>query len=197
MSKPPSPIQRLRLSRAELDELAATMDQQDSKYSGQRGAHRRPVNRPAVLIQGQPGEVDSRHEVYIRNVSASGASVLHTAFVQTQLDCSLVMVSDDRTPVTVQATVVRCNHVAGHMHDVGLRFSKTLTDEQATHLSISAEDSGSAVEADPVAVRQAFDACRRLADHVHQLVEAGASAEEVLPLLDKLRNFEPTSRTAA
>lgn len=197
MAAQQTPIQRLRLGRALLEELVETVDRTDAGYAGRRDALRRPVNRPAVLIQGAPGEVASRHEVYIRNVSTSGASVLHTVFLQAQLECTLVMVSDERKPISVPASVVRCNHISGHMHDVGLRFVRTLTEDEAVKLCISPESPAVVTDTPEQHLLTALARCKQLAHQIHELVEAGAPPEQVLPLLDELRYLEPVTAKAA
>lgn len=197
MSTQPNPIQRLRLSRVVLEDLVSTVDRTDSLYSGQRDSCRRPVNRPAVLIQAGPGEPGSRHEVYIRNVSTTGASVLHTAFLRTQADCTLVMVTDQRQPISVDASVARCNHISGQMHDVGLRFVRTLSEDEAIKLCITPEEPMVESDTPEQQLRRTLARCRDLANEVHHLVETGAPPEEVLPLLDELRHLEPVASTAA
>ncbi|MFK7883082.1 MAG: PilZ domain-containing protein [Phycisphaerales bacterium] len=198
MAKAPNPIQRLRLGRDTLDELVEQLDREDANYSPEkRDSARRPTNRPAVLIQAMPGEVGTRHEVYVRNVSASGASVLHTAFLQPQLTCTLVLVTSTREPVSVAASVVRCNHISGHMHDVGMRFVRELSEEDAQKLCIIPESQ--AVTRDPPTeyLRTALARCKDLANEVHELIESGAPPEKVLPLLDELRSLEPAAAKAA
>lgn len=197
MANPVSPIQRLRLSRPELEALSESLDKEDTTYCEKRSSLRRAVNRPAVLIQGTPKDIESRHEVYTRNLSRSGASVLHTAFLQSQVKCFMVVVSSDRVPITVQATVVRCVHVAGHIHDVGLRFATELTDQQAIDLCVLpiSPDDGKESSQDPL--RATIENYRNLARKVHDMLESGASAAEVLPILDQLRQIEPPSKTAA
>lgn len=198
MSKPVNTIHRLRLSKAELEKLAKLVELDEGDFDEQRAAERRGVNRPAVLIQGKPDEVESKHEVYVRNISRNGAAVLHTAFLPSQLDCFLVMVTQQRVPITIPITVVRCHHIAGHMHDVGLRFFTQLTEEQAADLAIlPAELGASAGPNASLPLREALTRCRTLAGQIHNMVESGASPEQVLPLLDELRNIEPGTDAAA
>ncbi|GEM_PF-4247142 len=190
------PIHRLRLTRSELERLAQIIEQEEGTYSELRIAERLNASRPAVLIQGRPGEIVSRHEVYLRNISRSGAAILHTAFLPSQQDCYLVVIGTDRTPLTLEATVVRCQHTAGHIHDVGLRFAEQLTGGQTTLLS-AIDASDPETERAVMPFREALARCRGLADEVCALVESGASAEQVLPLLNELRRIEPPDRPAA
>lgn len=199
MTKNTDLIHRLRLSRARLDALVEAVDRTEraEDHDQDRDYPRRPVHRPAVLAQMAPGEVASKHEVYLRNVSRSGVSMLHSAFVQNRLECTLILLTSDRRPVTVTGHVVRCVHVSGPMHEVGFRFENGLTEEQTISIVEVPTGVQDASIMSPEQHAKAFDQCKDLVCRIHEMINSGATPEEVLPVLDELRAIEPIARRAA
>ena len=60
--------------------------------------------------------------VATRNISRSGVSVLHSNFVHTGTSATVTLERLDSTTVSVRGTVVRCQHISGIVHEVGIQF---------------------------------------------------------------------------
>jgi FixJ family two-component response regulator len=60
--------------------------------------------------------------VATRNISRSGVSVLHSNFVHTGTGTSVTLQRLDSSTVTVRGTVVRCQHISGIVHEIGIKF---------------------------------------------------------------------------
>lgn len=193
----PIPIQRLRVPRPRLETVIEELDRSDSQYQGARSGVRRPCCRPGVLATREGTRQTGRHEVFVRNVSVTGSSVLHAVFLPTHAPCTLVLITDQREPIAADATVVRCHHVEGAIHELGLLFVEPLSETQAERLCVP---SGSVALPDgdeATRLRAAMARCTELTEQVRRLIQDDAGAEEVLPLLDELSSLESLTRRAA
>ena len=185
-----APIQRLRIPRSHLETVAVDLDRADLEQRGRRAGVRRPFCRPGVLATRDGAREVGRHEVFVRNISTTGSSVLHSVYLPTRASCTLVLITGERRPVVADATVVRCRHVEGPMHELGLLFVEPLSERQAESLCGSPgavmPGTGDASER----LRAAMARCTELAEQVKRLIQDGAEAEEILPLLDELGSLE-------
>jgi len=68
--------------------------------------------------------------VRTRNLSPTGIAFLHGSFVYTGTGCVLALHDAQGKIVGVEGKVVRCQHVRGHVHDIGVRFSRPLDVKQ-------------------------------------------------------------------
>lgn len=70
-----------------------------------------------------PGGSQARLNVACRNLSSGGIGVLHSAYVHIGTPCIVELTNSRKAVQTIEGRVVRCTHVQGTVHDVGIRFS--------------------------------------------------------------------------
>jgi hypothetical protein len=116
----------LRLPQEEVDRILATLAQRESDHgddemrSEPRLTH---TGSPTILVQiTYPNEVVGSYRAVSRNISSRGLGFLHGKFVYPGSACRIVVRTTDGTLVGLCGSVVRCRHVEGRVHEVGLLF---------------------------------------------------------------------------
>ena len=85
------------------------------------------LNQAGLFVQMKhPGGSVVNYLVRTRNLSPTGIAFLHGSFVYTGTACVLALHDKDGKMVGVDGKVVRCQHVRGHVHDIGVRFNRPL-----------------------------------------------------------------------
>ena len=116
----------------QLDEF---LDRQDAKDSGRPGTDQRHFVRwPFREISVKTSVVEggsSARELWlaVRNVSNSGISALHSSFIYPGSTCELTLPTrhqDDGAPLVLRGCVVRCIHIEGIIHEIGIRFDQPI-----------------------------------------------------------------------
>ncbi|MEO1583843.1 MAG: response regulator [Planctomycetota bacterium] len=139
----------LGLDADRLDRLLDILDGNTEESSNLKRTHVRwPFRSDSVpfrLIEGFGGRREFK--VAARNLSNSGLSVIHNAYVHPGVDCEVVLPTSetaaafggDGNPRTIAAVVKRCQHVQGVVHEVGIAFKESVDARQFLKLdSISA-----------------------------------------------------------
>jgi len=57
-----------------------------------------------------------------QTLSAGGIGLLHGSFVHPQQRCVVALITLNNAEECVTGKIVRCRHVQGHVHDVGIQF---------------------------------------------------------------------------
>jgi CheY-like chemotaxis protein len=73
-----------------------------------------------------PGGTDGNYLVRTRNLSRTGIGFFHGSFVYSGTPCTIALRSVDKVIVAIEGKVVRCNHVRGHIHEIGVHFEKPI-----------------------------------------------------------------------
>jgi CheY-like chemotaxis protein len=85
------------------------------------------LNQSGLFVQMKhPGGSVVNYLVRTRNLSPTGIAFLHGSFVYTGTACVLALHDKDGKMVGIDGKVVRCQHVRGHVHDIGVRFARPL-----------------------------------------------------------------------
>lgn len=114
----------LRLSPRQIDELLARLDAGTGQAVDREYA-RFPFRRDAVPVRvEQPGGRAAVMHVVCRNISRTGLSFLHCAYVHADQRCAIGLVTLDRQAVRLPGTIVRCTHRFDSVHEVGVRFDE-------------------------------------------------------------------------
>ncbi|HZZ44367.1 MAG TPA: response regulator [Tepidisphaeraceae bacterium] len=123
-------IDALRLSPRQHTEI---LNELDARHSAADDAERRIDQRLRFTEQAQlfvqlrhPGGTAGNYLVRTRNLSRTGIGFLHGTFVYNGTPCTIALRSTDKIVVAMEGRVVRCNHVRGHVHEVGVRFDKPI-----------------------------------------------------------------------
>jgi CheY-like chemotaxis protein len=109
--------------------LKALMKERDAANKQSKGALNREFVRwpfqvtTVKLVLIHPGGTPSTIHVACGNLSAGGIGVLHRTYVHKGTRCTVTLPKVDGTSAELEGTVVRCIHVQGTIHDVGIQFS--------------------------------------------------------------------------
>jgi len=119
----------LRLGEAERRELLSVLD---SRRSTPRGADLREEERLDYTLKGlivqmrHPGGSCINYLVRPRNISVGGIGFLHGSFCYTGTPCELSLRTVDGKRELVGGRVVRCQHLQGLVHEVGVKFNEPI-----------------------------------------------------------------------
>jgi len=120
------PIDTLRLDERDkhriLDELAVSHSNMQDQ--GRPRDLRVPYKNTRVTVTiANPGGNVVTYCILPRNLSRQGIGFLHGRFVYPNSPCSITLRTLDNETITCEGEIVRCRHISGTIHDVGVRFS--------------------------------------------------------------------------
>ncbi|MFG0259737.1 MAG: hypothetical protein ACF8LK_05215 [Phycisphaerales bacterium JB041] len=114
-----------------LDEhrVSAVLDKLDGKNGGKASAKRTHTRMPfrvrsLKLTLVHPGGTSTSVQVVCRNLSRGGVGVLHSAFAHTGTRCVVDIPRIDGAIDHIEGAIVRCSHVAGQVHELGILFDE-------------------------------------------------------------------------
>jgi CheY-like chemotaxis protein/HPt (histidine-containing phosphotransfer) domain-containing protein len=123
-------VDSLRMSAREHADILNELDahQAQALDDDRRHEQRLRFSQQALLFVQirHPGGTAGNYLVRTRNLSRTGIGFLHGSFVYTGTACTVALRSVDKAVVAVEGRVVRCNHVRGHVHEVGVHFDKPI-----------------------------------------------------------------------
>jgi CheY-like chemotaxis protein len=111
--------------------LARLLDSLDETENG-AASRRRDFVRWPFRAHGvhttlrQPAGTVSSLMLACRNLSRSGMSLLHRSYVHPGTECTLKIARLDNGIDSVEGKVVRCKHVSGVVHEIGVRFKEPI-----------------------------------------------------------------------
>lgn len=118
----------LRLGQRELLKLVQAMDDGSDAQTSSREHVRWEFAKTRVeLTVNQPGGSRQTMIVATRNLSRRGIGVLHSAYVYPKSVCEICFTLDDGERISVAGEVMRCTHVDGRVHDVGIRLQSEIS----------------------------------------------------------------------
>ncbi len=114
----------IRLPQHELEQLLSDMNRTAGiTVNSQRRTRRWPMPpTKAVLTVMDAAKRVSHHLVVPRNLSSGGISFLLGGFAYKGTRCTVTLRGLDGKAHAVPATITRCQHVRGRLHDVGAAF---------------------------------------------------------------------------
>lgn len=121
------PANSVRMDEAKLNQFLAARDAvtEDTESAMKRSHVRLPFRAVAVkLCLVHPGGSQARINVACRNLSSGGIGVLHSAYVHAGTPCSVELTTVKKTAQTVEGKVIRCVHVQGTIHEIGIKFAR-------------------------------------------------------------------------
>ncbi len=113
----------------ELQDILSNLDHESGPAEQER---RRAVRHTYRVDEGleikvkHPSGSAATHHMRPRNLSATGISFLHTGYLHVNTSCTIHLRLLDGEKAAVCGHVVRCDHIRGVVHDVGLRFSEPI-----------------------------------------------------------------------
>lgn len=127
-------IHRL-LEESERDRLLDDLDRNSTPGGpGSRRASERHTfrqsNLPVTIVHPAGGETWFLAQA--RNLSATGLAVIHTGYIHAGSRCRVVLHSRANESVSVKGRVVRCRHLAGIIHELGIHYDMPIDIESFT-----------------------------------------------------------------
>ncbi len=68
--------------------------------------------------------------VATRNISRGGISVLHSSFVYPNSRCHVTAILEDGRKLDMDGLVMRCNHIGGKVHELGIKFDQEISTKE-------------------------------------------------------------------
>lgn len=108
--------------------LDAMLDRLDASEGQPQGPRKReharwPFRKISVDLEVQhPGGSATRLKVATRNLSRGGMSLLHSMYLHAKSRCTVHLPTNAADVRPIAATIARCTHRGGRVHEVGLRF---------------------------------------------------------------------------
>lgn len=117
-------LNTLRLTAGELNRLIGEMDSQAPNKHPQRAFMRWPFHKSGLRAElRQPSGSMSDLYYACRNISGTGISLLHNSFVYTGTKATVHLPLLVGGTVAVPGGVMRCRHVKGLIHEIGIKFN--------------------------------------------------------------------------
>ena len=142
-NQPSCVVDTLHLSEEAYQAALTRLEGAQTPWEGEerRQSRRIPCRRDAVFLWefAQLHSPPQRYLVRCRNISVSGAAFLHGFYVHPDTKCSLTFLRRGEGGVRLTGTVVRCDHLAGTIHDVGMKFDQVLDDHLLAIVTLDAE----------------------------------------------------------
>lgn len=121
-----APLDALRMAEKDQVDLLAEMARAEEQYEGNERRRTDRVtysSRPGMMVRVEHlGGSQVTYVVRARNISGTGMAFLHGGFLNPGSGCWLPLVDYRGKSVQVEGNVVRCRHVRGRVHEVGVRF---------------------------------------------------------------------------
>ncbi len=160
----------LRVFRDANNEIISALDQLEHDAdlaSGAKRASRRQQFRDLecrVDIYHAPGAAPTSCIVPTRDLSAHGLAFLHRSFLHTGSQIAVHLRERDGSTRLHPATIMRCRHVDGMIHEIGAKFAKPI-------------DMSQYVDLEPLRIVMLFNDESAVQDANHQLVCVGTETE--------------------
>ncbi|MEZ6234299.1 MAG: response regulator [Phycisphaerales bacterium] len=95
----------------------------------------RPQGVEMRVNQSGGGGVSSSSTVKVacRNLSRGGMSLIHGSFIHTGSSVTVFLKNSEQSKVPIAGTVVRCRHVKGMVHELGIKFNLPIDTREFVH----------------------------------------------------------------
>lgn len=112
----------LRLSEREVGALKRAMSMHQGAERRRHARYMLPNDFALVIRIIQPGGGAQTFSASARDISVSGLGFFHGSYVHPGTACGVLMRTLKGDAVAVSGTVVRCKHLSGRVHEVGILF---------------------------------------------------------------------------
>ncbi|MFN0010982.1 MAG: response regulator [Phycisphaerales bacterium] len=117
------PSNTLRLGEADLGRIRGDLDTAGAGNDSKRDHLRWPFPANAVKMEVRhPGGQATLLAYACRNLSCGGMSLLHSSYVHVGTLCTVHLPRANGTVAQVAGKIVRCRHVKGTVHEIGVAF---------------------------------------------------------------------------
>ncbi len=126
MHKPEKVLDSVRLHPHECEALLDALDKSSGKSPSSRRNTRRWKFRNRLIVAIKQAGATQSYFVTPRNISTTGVAFLHGGYVHVGSPIAVAMRDLHEQVKTMQGRVVRCVHVQGRLHEIGVRFSDVI-----------------------------------------------------------------------
>lgn len=143
-------IDTLRISEEQRRQILAELDvnQSEQAVKNRREHERHCFQDPngMLVVISHPGGNVVKYRVTPRNLSAAGVGFLHGNFLHAGTACLIAVRTRDGKAMLVNGRVVRCCHVQGNVHEIGVQFDAPIEVDEVcrTGAAETASDEASA-----------------------------------------------------
>jgi CheY-like chemotaxis protein len=133
----PEPSNSIRLDAGRLNRFLDDRDRQSEQNENKprRDFIRWPFRNSCIALTViHPGGANSVFNVACRNLSSGGIGVLHSSYMHKGTRCFVTLPRTDGQKALMEGTVVRCSHVSGNIHEIGIQFLKPIDAKQYVEL---------------------------------------------------------------
>ncbi|MFN7396887.1 MAG: response regulator [bacterium] len=120
--QPGKPGNTLRIQEAELASLSNELDSESSGDIKRRTVRWKFLRNCVRIDMRQPGGVTTNLHYAVRNLSPDGLGILHSSYVHPGTLCTIYLTSPSGEEKTIEGSVMRCQHVRGRVHEIGVKF---------------------------------------------------------------------------
>lgn len=130
---PAGRVNSIGIAERELFQLLDVLDATEENAPGRRVSAKRKYARwnyrkASVQVKlFHPGGSEVVLMLACRNLSATGAALLHNCYIYPGTQCIITLADLFGRKHVTNATVCRCVHRSGTLHEVGVKFKKTIT----------------------------------------------------------------------
>lgn len=124
------PIDTLRITEKEWHARIAEMESKQTPTTGHEKRksqrHHHCVLATITIRTQNQGVTENYFLIRTRNISEGGMGFLHGAFVYPGSQVVAILQDNNGKAIALEGDVARCNHVAGKVHEVGVRFKRMI-----------------------------------------------------------------------
>lgn len=122
-------INTIGLQGKDLEALFESLDSgRSTESTKKRDFVRWPFRQASLLVHvfQNGGSNPTPIHVACRNLSCGGISLLHSAYIHLGTKVQVTLPHPERGNVSIPAFVVRCTHLRGVIHEIGVKFNKPI-----------------------------------------------------------------------
>ncbi|MEM9082591.1 MAG: response regulator [Planctomycetota bacterium] len=119
----------LRMNDRELRRILSLINSHDKgeTASSKRRTRRWDASYQKVVVSTMDEHARMTHTLAIlRNISETGLSYVHGQFMHINRECTIAIRDNQGQPRAVAGKIVRCSHVDGRFHEIGVRFDSPI-----------------------------------------------------------------------
>ena len=126
-------VDTLDLSEEGYQRILKSLERDEKMWLGPERRQSPRVSPPGetmfVWEYAQKRRAAQRYLVRCRNISTGGTAFLHGEYVTPGSRCTVIMIRQNKPPVHMTGSVIYCQHLAGIVHNVGVKFDQLLDED--------------------------------------------------------------------
>ena len=139
MSRESKPvIQTIRLDPRKLSALLEEIRSSEHRTAGgdARDTDRVWINKRILVSFHGKHSALGQYEAYVRNMSCTGISFVHGVYVYPDTPCTITIHTHTGEQQCISATIRRCRHITGMIHEIGAQFESESSGSTGNHFQV-------------------------------------------------------------